>query len=126
MGSKASELTVFDGLSVVTLRGFAPERSEQVDPPGTANYLVEAFGPNRDLDAEGGILWTDYEVGGEGWEFAVLIDSEEVESLKETAAEAGYEFVSAEPVAEPTHFGDGHGGLVEILKHRTGWVVLES
>lgn len=131
MTTRMSDLTIHDGLAIVTLDGFdgykMPEHGDMIDPPGTANWFCEQYGMSTDDDdgfAAPGIIWTDYDLGG--WRFSVLIDTDEVEDLDAFAKEAGYEVVSAEVVTEPTHYGDGHSGTVEILKHRDGWVILAN
>lgn len=117
-----SDLTVFEGLSIVEITGFEPAKdNDAIDPPGTANFFCELFGmADLDDDEPEGILWTDYD--SEGWSFLVLIPADDVERLKVWAADAGYEVDSVEAVAEPCVFGDG-GGSVEVLRHRDGWVI---
>lgn len=116
------DLAVYGSLSIVTIDGFKPTE-DLIDPPGSANWLVESYGLHgEDQDAdEPGILWTDYDCSG--WQFRVLIDSEEVDDLKRSTVEAGYTIEGVEEVSEPIHFGDG-AGVVAILKHPDGWVVL--
>jgi hypothetical protein len=125
------DLGIFEGLSVVRIEGYEPEAvgpDETIDPPGTANFLVEQYGMHpaypRNFDPEySGILWTDYE--NPDWSFSVLVASDEVEALRSTATEAGYTILGVDPVTEPMNYGDSHGGAVEILKHRDGWVIFE-
>lgn len=129
MPTTKKDLTVFDGLAVVTLDGFEgePRYAGDTDPLGSANCFCETYGMAAGEAGEGeggpGILWTDYDLNGD-WAFSVLIAADEVDALTGCAREAGYSVVSVEPIAEPTHYGDGHTGTVEILKHRDGWVVL--
>jgi hypothetical protein len=126
---------VVDSLSIVKIRGFEPDpKLDAIEPPGTPGYLVEEYGaaeesPSDDIGLYGpGILWTDYDLAslgrGEEWDFAVLIDSEEIDRLKTHATKAGYKILSVEPVTEPTYFGDDSTGIASILKHWLGWVVL--
>lgn len=127
MASKTA-VRVFDSLSIVMIEGYTPTGPDAhnggpVDRPGDANWLLESYGM-ADLgesDPEG-ILWQDYDY--DGWKFAVLIDTAEVDAFRSTAEEAGYDILSVEEITEPTNFGDCGAGAVEILKHRDGWVVL--
>jgi hypothetical protein len=123
---RKTDLTIHDGLAIVELDGFStPAESEEgwgsIDPPGSANYLCEAYGMADD-DQTTGILWTDYDYN-QTWRFSVLIDASEVEDLTSTAQDAGYEVIRVDEITEPTRYGDGNG-TVEILKHRDGWVVI--
>ena len=133
-----SDLAVFESLSIITLDGFEPERSFAtdelgqryeismvVDRPGSANWLLIGYGTNNlDLDpTKPGILWADYEMPG--WQFRVLIASDEVEALSKTAEESGYTVSQIQEVDEPGFFGDGHQGTVAILKHPEGWVIAQ-
>ena len=132
------DLHVFESLSILTIEGFETEKETATDPktgevfnmtayivdlPGDANWFCDNFGMASDPTEEGGpgILWSDYDGGG--WEFAVLVDSDEVELLKQTAENSGYSVLSVEEINEPQNFGDGNG-TVEIIKHRDGWIVL--
>lgn len=139
---RKSDLAVFDGLSIVKLDGFEPEKQtvtireedgtertmrgedSGLDLPGSANWLVSEYGlQSDDFDPQTtGIIWTDYD--GPEWRFSVLIASDEVEDLKALATEAGYEVRGVEEIAEPTTYGDGQAGTVTILKHPDGWCIL--
>lgn len=143
------DLKVFEALSIMRLDGFKPKRElvtlchqdgreigpmpaddASIDLPGSANWLVEQYGMQPDADAPDpehpGIIWTDYDAPARHpWTFSVLIASDEVDDLTRLAREADYQVCGVEPVAEPTHYGDG-GGTVTILKHPDGWCVLPS
>lgn len=139
---KLSGVVIHEGLVVVDLNGFdtPPETciDEEtgaefdaipvgiIDPPGSANWLCEQYGMGGEEGDGPGILHTDYDSSSdEPWRFSVLVDADESEDLQDFARKAGYEVISAVPVAEPMVYGDG-SGTVEILKHRDGWVVLDN
>ena len=108
----------YESLSIVTIDGFKPEDrivklddgstlndGPEIDAPGTANYLCTLYGmaPDGEFSPDAdGILWTDYECY-EGWRFTVLIDSREVDSLRETAEGAGYTVLDVEEIDVPTN-----------------------
>ena len=121
-----TDVTVIKSLSMVRIDGFEPSREDKmmdIDPPGSANHFVGLYGMAAETEPPG-ILWTDYETPGDGWDFDLLIATDEVESLSAAAKEAGYEVVWVREVSEPTYFGDG-GGVCAILKHPDGWVILD-
>lgn len=115
--------TVHASLSIVTICGFAPAKDGRgvVDPPGSANYLCDAYGMAPDVDATPGILWTDYD--GPDWRFRALVHTEDVRDLRETAEDGGYEIVEVTEVDEPCQFGDADG-LVEIMRTAYGWIIV--
>lgn len=136
MSIRISDLTIHEGLSVVTVDGFEPEKeyatdengvryevTSSLDLPGSANWLCDAYDMSEDDRSGPGILWTDYDAPD--WRFSVLLDEGEVGAFRDVAMEAGYTIASVKPITEPTNFGDGMSGTVEILKHRDGWVVLD-
>jgi hypothetical protein len=125
------DLTVIDGLAIVRICGFDCPAGQETgvvsqDDPGSANWFCSGYGMAQDDDSGNpvapGILWTDYD--GPGWEFAVLVHEDELGALTDFARENNYEVIASEIVTEPTSFGDGTQGTVEILKHRDGWIVL--
>lgn len=133
------DLTVHEGLSIVKLDGFEKEpeylvdesggrhKVDEFDPIGSANWLCEAYGMANDCQADTGILYSDYDGWRGGpWDFSLLIATEDAEALAELARENDYYVEGIESVTEPTSFGDGHQGTVEILRHREGWVILEN
>ncbi len=128
---RASDLTVIDRLYAVEIRGFDPgSQGSTVDPPGTANWLVEQIGVAAGEETyDTGIIWTDYDAPADDpWLFKVLVSGDLLPNLGMTVREAGYEFNgphSLDEVVEPCVFGDGNG-TVTILKHPEGWVVLKS
>lgn len=121
-------LKPYASLSIVRIDGFEPAKDDSgpVDRPGDANWFCGQYGmaPDDSGPADSGILWTDYDY--ESWRFAILIDTDELDSLKAFAESAGYDIDKVVEVAEPCNFGDGHAGTVEILKHRDGWIVIEA
>lgn len=125
----STDLKVRESLTIVSVNGFEPKDDSPdgaVDLPGDANWLCEQYGMAEDCQGESGILWTDYDGGSDyPWAFDVLIDTSESVSFENFAASRGYEILKDHDVNEPRNFGDGNG-TVEILKHRNGWVVLES
>lgn len=123
---RARDLTIRDGLTIVRLDGYEgePEYRDQIDAPGHANWLCEQYGMSDEGFEGPGILWTNYDFSA--WEFSVLVDSAEVDALKEFAAENRYEVLAEAPIDEPCLYGDGHAGTVTILRHPDGWVVLAS
>jgi hypothetical protein len=130
MGTRMRDLTIFESLAIVTITGFESEPSEAIDPPGTANWLCEGYGmanDSGDSPQPPGILWTDYDApSDEPWRFSVLVDGAEAEAVKKIAEEAGYYVDGIEVVSSPAVYGDGHAGMIEILKHRDGWVILPN
>ncbi len=129
---RASDLTVISKLYAIEIRGFEPgSQTEVIDPPGTANWLVESFGiAAEDGTYETGVIWTDYDAPSDDpWLFKVLVSSHALPALDEFVKEAGgYDFNgphSLDEVVEPVVFGDGNG-TVTLLKHPDGWVVLRS
>lgn len=140
MQATIRDVTIRESLAIVRLDGFEPEKEYGIDEetgarveldgpidlPGDANWLCEQYGMAADLQAVTGILWADYEGGSDHpWAFAALVDGGEAADLEGFAREAGYAILGVETIAEPANFGDGNG-TVEILKHRDGWVVMES
>lgn len=117
--------TVYDGLSIVTIIG---HQARGEDRPGTANYFVETFGlvsdPTVTTSGEPGALWSDYSTDARGHAFDLLVRSSDLDSVRRTAAEEGYEIDRVTEVTEPRTFGDSTEGHVEILRHRSGWVVI--
>jgi hypothetical protein len=136
---RASDLAIFDGLSIVRLDGFepvegkvqvqlesgewVPDCSGRIDLPGSANWLLDEYGmqPDEFDPRQRGVIWTDLD--NTGWKFSVLIASDEVEDFVKLATEAGYEIEDVEPISEPTTYGDSHAGIVTILQHPVGWVI---
>jgi hypothetical protein len=120
-----TKTAVYESLSIVAVYGFEPAKPEtMVDPPGSANYLVDLYGMPEcgEFDPEeDGIIWTDYD--GPGWRFTVLIDSREVDAFKAMAEESGYSIDSVEEVGEPVIYGDGQG-TVAVCKHPDGWIIV--
>jgi hypothetical protein len=130
---RVKDLILHESLTIVDIDGYEPgeeaEQSGQVDPPGSANFLVNELGFYLDLQSKSEkevVLWTDYDIGGRSaWLFSILIDSADLEAVREACQEHGYDIVEEREVTEPINFGDGGGGTVEILKHRDGWIVLD-
>ncbi len=140
MSIRIRDLTIHQGLVVVTVEGFEPARDyaidegvryevpPPIDPPGSANYLCSAYGMAGEDEDEGthgtGILWTDYDLPD--WLFSVLLDANEAATFAATAAEEGYYVVSVKEIEEPDNYGDGMSGTVALVKHREGWILLEN
>lgn len=127
---RKSDLSVFDGLSIVKIDGYKPDEppgyTPDIDLPGSANWLVTEYG-FRDLTTDvmtRGILWTDYDCGCDHpWAFTVLIPTDEADEFRKTAESANYDVLSINPITEPCNYGDG-GGVCTIMKHPDGWVVV--
>jgi hypothetical protein len=136
------DLRIFDALAIVVIDGFEPEvptfeledgttmrdPNAAIDLPGSANWLVEQYGMaggNFCVDPrDGGILWTDYDLVGDGTgrRFSVLMDADEVDDLRAFAQEAGYDIARVDEVDEPMNYGD-YDGSATICKHPDGWLV---
>lgn len=123
-----SQLAVYESLTIVTVEAYEPAKGDRYvisDPPGTANYLCEAYGMASDDFEDSdttGILWTDYD--GPDPEFTVLLRTCEVDAFRSRADDCGYKITGAEEVTTPINYGDGHAGTVAICKHPDGWVIL--
>lgn len=128
MTTRISDLTLHAGLTIVKLDGFKNEdEASPSDPLGSANWFCEQYGMSNEGFNDSGIHWTDYD-GWKGgpWDFSVLVASDEAEDVARFAKEYGYYVEGTEEITEPKNFGDGHGGTVEIVKHRDGWLILEN
>jgi hypothetical protein len=110
---------VYESLSAITIRGFEPS---EIDAPGSATFLVDTFGRAAEADpANPGIIATDYDQV-EPDQFAVLIDSVEVDALRDQCVESGYEVITVEPITSPQLWGDT-ASVVEIVQTVDGWAI---
>ena len=130
MATRARDLLIYEGLSVVRITGFDgdPKWDGDPDPLGSANHFCYLYGMRpddaADTDETFGIIHADYDSPpDEPWTFSVLVDSREADAVIKAAEGAGYAVDAVEPVTTPAVYGDGDG-TVEILRHRDGWVVL--
>lgn len=116
------DLDVIDQLWNVQIRGWKEiVPPEILDPPGSANWLVEQFG----LAIDGGIIWTDYDgPADDPWLFAALVSDDTLPRLMAFAEEAGYVIVSKSQIDDAQVYGDNQG-TITILKHPEGWVIAE-
>jgi hypothetical protein len=128
------DLRVHDGLMVLTIHTPATEPKPELEGlppserPGAPEWFVENFG----YDDDGGndfpretILAWKYSSVGPG-EFQILIETRELGEFTRRISAAGLVFMNGYAVHYPQQFGDPTTAVVELLKHRDGWLVIPA